>query len=102
MPPIRSELGWSTADRIVVRGKSLPDEILGHMSLGEFTFFELTGTTPLITGAIIDSIATMKLVMFIEEKYGIALEPYEVDKENLDTIDRIVRLIKSKQPPVPQ
>jgi len=63
---------------------------------------ELTGITPLITGGIIDSIATMKLVMFIEEKYGIALEPYEVDKENLDTIDRIVRLIKSKQPAVPQ
>ena len=44
--PIRSELGWSTADRIVVRGKDLPDEILGRMSLGEFAFFELTGRTP--------------------------------------------------------
>src|SRR5438105_6324506 len=63
---------------------------------------ELTGITPLITGGIIDSIATMKLVMFIEEKYGIALEPYEVDKENLDTVERIVRLINSKNPAVPQ
>jgi citrate synthase len=44
--PIRTELGWSSADRIVVRGKSLPDEILGHMNLGEFAFFELKGRSP--------------------------------------------------------
>ena len=44
--PITSELGWSSADRILVRGRSLPDEILGHMSLGTFAFFELTGREP--------------------------------------------------------
>jgi len=44
--PITSELGWSSADRILVRGRSLPDEILGHMSLGAFAFFELTGRDP--------------------------------------------------------
>jgi citrate synthase len=43
---LRSDLGWSTKDQVVVRGKSLPDEILGHMSLGSFTFLELTGETP--------------------------------------------------------
>jgi acyl carrier protein len=61
---------------------------------------ELTDTTPLITGGILDSIATLKLVMFIEENYGVSFEPHEVDKENLDTIDRIVRLLKSKDPSV--
>jgi citrate synthase len=44
--PITSQLGWSSADRILVRGRSLPDEILGHMSLGRFAFFELTGRDP--------------------------------------------------------
>ena len=29
---------------------------------------ELTETTPLITGGILDSFATMKLVMFLEER----------------------------------
>ena len=29
--PIRSDLGWSTTDKIVVRGKDLPGEILGHL-----------------------------------------------------------------------
>jgi citrate synthase len=44
--PIRSELGWTSADEVLVRGRSLPGEILGHMSLGSFAFFELTGREP--------------------------------------------------------
>lgn len=44
--PIRSELGWSSAERIVVRGKDLPGEILGHLNLGDMAFLELTGKVP--------------------------------------------------------
>ena len=43
---IRSDMGWSTADRITVRGKDLPNEILGHLNLGDMAFLELTGRTP--------------------------------------------------------
>jgi acyl carrier protein len=61
---------------------------------------ELTDTTPLISGGILDSIATLQLVMFIEEQFGVAFEPHEVDKENLDTLDSITRLLMSKSPKV--
>jgi citrate synthase len=43
---IRSDLAWSTRERIVVRGKDLPGEILGSLNLGDMAFFELTGKTP--------------------------------------------------------
>jgi citrate synthase len=33
-------------DRIVVRGKDLPGEILGHLNLGDMAFLELTGRVP--------------------------------------------------------
>ena len=46
MSAIRSDLGWSTPDRIVVRGKDLPREILGTLNLGDMAFFELTGNVP--------------------------------------------------------
>ncbi len=58
---------------------------------------ELTDTTPLITGGVLDSIATLKLVMFIEEKFGISLQAHEVDPEHLDTISLIAQLIRSKK-----
>jgi citrate synthase len=43
---IRSDLGWSTADRITVLGKDLPGEILGKVSLGDMAFLELTRRLP--------------------------------------------------------
>jgi len=46
MSTIRSDLGWSTPERIVVRGKDLPREILGTLNLGDMAFFELTGAFP--------------------------------------------------------
>ena len=44
--PLKSDLAWSTADRIVVRGKDLPGEILGQLNLGDMAFLELTGRVP--------------------------------------------------------
>jgi citrate synthase len=46
MTAIRSDLGWSTRERIVVRGRDLPGEILGVLNLGDMAFFELTGRVP--------------------------------------------------------
>ena len=46
MTTIRSELGWSTPERITVRGKDLPGEILGTLNLGDMAYFELTGNVP--------------------------------------------------------
>ena len=58
---------------------------------------ELTDTTPLITGGVLDSIATLKVVMFIEERFGITLQAHEVDSEHLDTIGQIAQLVRAKQ-----
>jgi acyl carrier protein len=56
----------------------------------------LTDTTPLMTGGILDSIAALNLVAFIEERYGFAFRAREVNVENLDTIADITRLVLSK------
>ncbi len=46
MKALRTEMGWSTADRIVVRGKDLPGELLGAINLGDMAWLELTGRLP--------------------------------------------------------
>jgi citrate synthase len=43
---IRSDLAWSNAERIVVRGKDLPGEILGKVGFGDMAFLEITGRLP--------------------------------------------------------
>ena len=57
---------------------------------------ELTSDTPLVSSGILDSIATLKLVTFLEETYNVSVEPHEVDAENLDTLDLITDLVSGK------
>jgi len=42
---LKSDLGWSTPDRIVVQGHDLV-ELIGKISLGDFAFLELKGRLP--------------------------------------------------------
>jgi citrate synthase len=46
MAKISSDIAWSTTDRIVVRGKDFPAEILGKVNLGDFAWLQLTGKMP--------------------------------------------------------
>lgn len=57
---------------------------------------DLTDDLPLISEGILDSIATLKLVLHLEERFGITLAAHEANKEHLDTIDKIVDLVQSK------
>ena len=58
---------------------------------------ELTDRTPLITGGILDSITTLKLVVFLEERFGVTVEAHEAGVEHLDTVGEIARLIAEKK-----
>jgi len=59
---------------------------------------ELTDSTPLITGGILDSIATLKLVAFLEEEYGMTLDAQDADVDKLDTVSDIATLVGDKLP----
>ena len=43
---MRTDMGWSTVDKITVRGLDLPSQILGKLNLGDVAFLELTGRLP--------------------------------------------------------
>jgi acyl carrier protein len=57
---------------------------------------ELSDTTPLISGGIIDSISTMQLISFLEKEFDFEFQPHEVDRENLDSINIISDFVYTK------
>jgi len=57
----------------------------------------LTDTTALMTTGILDSIAVLKVVTFLESQFGITLEPHEAVVENLNTLSDIAQLVISKK-----
>lgn len=56
----------------------------------------LTDSTPLITGGILDSLATLQLVVFLEERFRIEVQAHETMVENLNTLADIARFVHSK------
>lgn len=58
---------------------------------------ELTDSTPLITGGILDSLATIKLVVFLEERFQIKIQAHETMVDYLNTITDIAQLVQSKK-----
>ena len=57
---------------------------------------ELTNTTQLITGGILDSLATLRLVTFLSETFNVEVEPHEMGVEYLDTLPDNAKLVHSK------
>lgn len=57
----------------------------------------LTPTTPLLSGGILTSLATLQLVAFLEENFNIQIAAHEADKENFDSLEAICRLVDSKR-----
>ena len=56
----------------------------------------LTDQTPLVAEGVLDSLATLRLVSFLEKEFRISLAPHEVDAESLNTLPSIATLVRSK------
>jgi len=59
---LRSDMGWSTPDRIVVRGHDLVTQLLGKASLGDVAFLELKGRLPTPQESIVFNAVAVALV----------------------------------------
>lgn len=56
----------------------------------------LLDDTPLRTSGVLDSMATLGLVSFLEREYGIEIEAAETGVEHFDRIEDIAALVERK------
>jgi acyl carrier protein len=56
----------------------------------------LTPDMQLMSSGILDSLATLELVSFLEERYDIQLEAHELDASRIGTLNGIAALVQSK------
>lgn len=75
---------------------AIKDYILREFLPGESPD-SLDDTTPLITGGVLDSIATVKLVQFLEQRYRIKIDPQQVNADYLDFLPDIAALVAARQ-----
>ena len=75
--------------------QTVTDYILEQFLPGESPA-ALQETTPLISGGILNSIATMKLVSFLEDNYRIEFKANEINADYLEDIARITNIVAEK------
>lgn len=56
----------------------------------------LTNEFPLVEQGIIDSMGILRVVTFLEEKFGFAMEPDDLMLENFATIDAMTAFVAGK------
>ena len=57
----------------------------------------LTDSLHLVRSGILDSLARLNLVAFLEERFNVKIEAHEASTANLDTINSIAALIERKK-----
>ena len=71
--------------------------IVEELSEGDVDPAQLDELTNLIEEDILDSLGIMSLVEFIEERYGLDIDPAEIEIENFETLAAIASLVAAKQ-----
>ena len=62
LKPIRTDIAWSTTDRITVKGYDLCKDVLGTLSLGDMAFLELTDRLPTTRESVVFNAIAVTLV----------------------------------------
>lgn len=57
----------------------------------------LRDDTPLRSSGILDSLATLGLISFLEQEYNIEVEAHETDVDNFDRIQDIAAFVERKR-----
>ena len=76
------------------------EQEMRQLIIDNFLFGEENGSLSnddsLLEQGLIDSTGALELVTLLEGKYGIKIEDHELDPENLDSINKLVRFINRK------
>jgi len=57
---------------------------------------DLKDDASFLENGIIDSTGVLELIAFLEERFGLELAETDLTPENLDSIDKVARLVESR------
>jgi len=60
------------------------------------TLLPLSNTASLLDTGVLDSLSLLRLVGFVEERFGIAVDDVDLVPENFDSVDAICAYLRSR------
>jgi len=77
----------------------LTKQVLRQFVIDNFLFGQggdLKDDTSFLENGIIDSTGVLELIAFLEERFELVLGETDLTPDNLDSIDRVTRLVESR------
>ncbi|SIQ49428.1 acyl carrier protein [Paracoccus thiocyanatus] len=71
------------------------DDLIRHIRSELNIDTPLDGDTELFSTGMLDSVAMVGLIAFVEDKAGVRVQPGDVTLENFDTVDAILAYVQS-------
>lgn len=56
----------------------------------------LGNATPLLETGVLDSLGLLRLVVFLQERFGVAVDDVDLVPENFDSVDAICAYVRSR------
>jgi acyl carrier protein len=74
--------------------KEVRDFVVSNFLFGDPAL--LQDNTSFLDGGIVDSTGILELIMFLEQKFGIKVQPDEMIPDNLDSVEKVTRFLTRK------
>jgi acyl carrier protein len=77
--------------------ESVINTYISRELVGKPELLPLKDDSSLLESGILDSLSVLKLVLFLEQQFGIVVAPEELIPENFETVDAICAYIRTQQ-----
>lgn len=77
--------------------ESIINDYVSRKLINKQEMLPLRNDTPLIESGILDSLALLRLLVFLEEAFNVEVDDFDVIPDNFNTIDAICDYIRSQQ-----
>ena len=77
--------------------ESIINDYISRELVSQPELLPLQNDTPLLESGILDSLALLSLLVFLEKEFNISVDDFEIIPENFNTIETICAFIRSRQ-----
>lgn len=80
----------------VTQLEAVINDYISRELVQDATLLPLTNATPLLETGVLDSLSLLKLVLFVQERFGIVVDDVDLVPEHFASVDTICAYLRSR------
>jgi len=80
----------------VIQLETVINDYISREFVQDATLLPLANATPLLETGVLDSLSLLRLVLFVQERFGIVVDDVDLVPENFASVDAICAYLRSR------